>query len=128
MIKVSVYKQSNYPIKSSNIKKALKVFLNEKGIVSDTQVEVSLVSEAKMIELAKKFCHEKNSVHNVLSFPTAETKDRFLTPIHIIDLGEIVVCFPKAKEEASVMGILIEERVVELVLHGAMHLMGIHHK
>lgn len=128
MIKVKVFKEVNYPVSSPKIKRILRDFLGEKGIVSDTEVSVALVGRARMVELSKKYLKEKGVLHNVLSFPAKEAKGEFVYPENgAIDLGEIVICYPKACEEAKEERMLIEEKVIELVKHGAMHLMGIHH-
>ena len=64
-----------------------------------------------------------------MSFPSLETKEKFVYPPGtIFNLGEIVICFPKAVEEAKEENKLIEEKIFELVEHGAQHLMGVHHK
>lgn len=130
MIKVKVAKQSNFPIDSRFLKKRLKGFLEKNGIVSNTEVNVSLVGEKKMIEMGKMYLKEKDEeVHNVLSFPSVETKDTFIYPPDgTIRLGDIVICFPKAVEEAKREGKLINDKVIELAEHGALHLMGIHHE
>lgn len=128
MIKIYVKKQSNYPVSTPELKKHLRDFLKDKGIVSDTQVSVALVGERQMLDLAKKYL-EDNRVHNVLSFPADEVKGKFVYPPDgVIRLGEIVICYPRAFEEAKKEGKGIDEKVVELVEHGAMHLMGIHNK
>ena len=129
MIKVRVKNTSNYPISSPKIKKNLKAFLKGQGIVSDTEVSVALVGKEKMIKLAKKYLGEKQSVHNVLSFTENEVSEKFIYPPGgPILLGEIVVCYPKAQEEANEENKMIDEKVIELVEHGALHLLGIHHK
>lgn len=127
MIRVTVKKQSNYPVSAIKIKRELTTFLKKRGIVSDAEISIALVGEKKMIALSKKYLKD-NKLHNVLSFPASEVKDRFIFPPDgIIRLGEIVVCYKKAFEEAQQEGELIEEKVIELVKHGAEHLMGIHH-
>jgi len=129
MITVYVKKQSNYPVSAPKIKKALKEFLEKEGIVSDTDVNVSVIGKDKMLYLAKKYLNEKETLHNVLSFPTSEVRGEFKPPPDkIIHLGEIVVCYPKVIEEAGSEGMLIEEKVIELVTHGALHLLGKHHE
>src|SRR3972149_6146711 len=45
-----------------------------------------------------------------------------------IDLGEIVICFPVALEEAKKEGKRINTKIEELMLHAALHLLGIHHE
>ncbi|KKQ41374.1 MAG: seg [Microgenomates group bacterium GW2011_GWC1_37_8] len=129
MIKVYVKKQSTYPISTPLIKKKVKKLLEEKGIKSDADLSVAFVGENKMISLARKYLKENNIIHNVLSFPFLETDKYFIhAPDNIIHLGDIIVCFPKALEEAKKEGRLIKDKVIELVEHGALHLLGEHHE
>ena len=67
MIQVYVKKQSNYPVKASELKKKLSEFFKKQGIVSDAHVSVALIGEKKMLELSKKYLKD-NTLHNVLSF------------------------------------------------------------
>jgi probable rRNA maturation factor len=129
MIRVYIKKQSNYPVNVTGIKKELKSFLESKGLVSDFSVSVTFVSEKAMKELSKKFLGEKDSVHNVLSFPESEVRGDFEYPTGLpLSLGEIVICFPEALEEAKKEGKLTDLKVSELVKHGALHLLGEHHE
>lgn len=128
MIKVLITKQSNYPVKSPVIKKKLANFFASKGIVSDAEVSVAIVGEKKMMELGKKFLKD-NKLHNVLSFVPNEIKGGFVYPPDgKIYLGEIIVCYPLAVKEAGEENVLVDQRVYELIEHGAMHLLGIHHE
>lgn len=127
MIKVSISKQSNYPVSSPWLKKHLRAFLKEKGIVSDAEVSVALVGNEKMLDIAKEYMKD-DKVHNVLSFPAKESKRKFIYPPNgKIKLGEIIVCYPEAVQEAKKEGKLIDNKVLELIKHAATHLMGIHH-
>ena len=129
MIQVNVKKQSNYPIKVSVVKKQLKSFLKEKGLVSDFSVNVSFVNEKTMLKLATKFLGEKDTMHSILSFPEAEVKGDFEYPSGTpLPLGEIVICYPELINEAKEEGVLIDSKINELVEHGALHLLGEHHK
>lgn len=130
MIKVNIYKQSNYPISAVKIKKFINKFFLEHGISSDAEVSVSFVNELKMKELGKKY-YKKDPpaqvgkiIHSVFSFVESESM-KF--PNDKINLGEIVVCFPIVIKEAGQENKLIEEKVVELIQHSALHLLGIHH-
>ena len=128
MIKVLITKQSNYPVKTPVIKKRLADFLTKNGIVSDADVSVAIVGEAKMLEVGKKYLKDKK-LHNVLSFVPGEVKGGFVYPPDgKIHLGEIIVCYPQAVREAKEENVLIDERVYTLIEHGALHLMGIHHE
>jgi rRNA maturation RNase YbeY len=127
MIKVDVVKQSNYPVSTPKLKNKLAKYLQDNGIVSDAQVNISIVGEKKMIDLAKTYLKEENTVHNVLSFTANEAEDFIYPPDNILYLGEVIVCYPKAFEEARKENKLIDDKVYELVEHGARHLMGKHH-
>jgi probable rRNA maturation factor len=128
MIKVQITKQSNYPVKTTPIKKKLSDFFVKNGIVSDAEVSVAIVGEKKMKDIGSKYLKD-NKIHNVLSFTPSEVKGKFIfPPDKVIHLGEIIVCFPKAVEEAKTENILTDEKVYQLVEHGALHLLGIHHK
>jgi rRNA maturation RNase YbeY len=128
MIKVFVTKQSNYPVKTPYIKKKLSDFLTRNGIVSDAEVSVAIVGEKRMHEIAWKYLKDKE-LHNVLSFVPSESKGNFVYPPDgKIHLGEIVVCYQEAVREAQEENVLIDERVYELVEHGALHLLGVHHE
>ena len=134
MITVYVKKKSNYPVSSPKMKNHLRDFLSQKGIVSDADVSLAFVGEKEMLELAKKYLKETNILHNVLSFPYSEGEGvgvdkKFLyPPDDTLHLGEIVICYPKVVDEAKKEDKLIDDRVLELVEHGALHLLGEHHK
>lgn len=126
MIKVYVQKQSNYPVNTPKLKRRLRDFFEKRGIVSDATVSVALVGEKKMLDISKKYLKD-DSVHSVLSFTGGEARGRFVSPPGVIDLGEIIVCYPKAFEQAKAGGKRIKDKVYELLEHGARHLMGEHH-
>lgn len=134
MIKVYIKKQTNYPLKAKDIKKNIASFFKERGIVSDAVVSIALVGENKMLDIGKKYLKD-SKVHNVLSFTAEEVKNlpagrqgKFVYPPGgLLNLGEIVVCYPRAVEDAKKEGKLVKSKVLELIEHGAEHLMGIHH-
>lgn len=128
MIKIYIKKQSNYPIRAATVKRQLRVFLEKEGLVSDFSVSISFVGEEVMKDISRKHLGEEDSIHSVLSFTESETRGEFKYPKDLLTpLGEIVVCYPEAAREANDEGKLIDEKVIELVKHGAEHLLGKHH-
>jgi rRNA maturation RNase YbeY len=128
MIKVLVKKTSNYPVNSPRIKRKVRNFLKKKGITSDAVISIAIIGKKRMIELSKKYM-EDSSLHNVLSFTENEINEKFVYPPNgPIQLGEVVVCYAKAFEEAKSENKRIEEKVTELIEHGILHLLGVHHK
>lgn len=127
MIKVNIFKQSNYPVSTLTIRKKLKDFFTKNGIVSDAEVDVAIVGESKMLTVGRKYLGD-GKLHNVLSFTPDESKEKFaMPPDGIIRLGEIILCYPIAFNEAKDEGQRIEDKVYELIEHSAYHLLGIHH-
>lgn len=70
----------------------------------------------KSLALAKKYLGDAHP-HNVLSFPQND----------LSVLGDIVVCYPLAQEEANRDNVLVDTKICELVTHGMLHLLGEHH-
>jgi len=112
------------------IRKSLIKFFEAHGITSDAEVNVLIAGEKKAQEIASKNLKRGEPAHNVLSFPASETKDNgtFIYPPDTLYLGDIVVCYPILYEEAKKEGKSIEQKVIELVEHAGLHLMGIHHE
>lgn len=128
MIKVDILKQSNYPVNATRLKKKLADFFVKKGIVSNAQVSVAIIGEKQILDISKKYLKD-NVAHNVLSFTPDEAKGRFIYPPDgTLYLGEILVCYPLVFEEAKTENKLIEDKVYELIEHGAKHLLGEHHR
>jgi probable rRNA maturation factor len=92
---------------------------------SQKSIGLSFVSEAQMRKLNKTFRHIDKPT-DVLSFepdPSTriagkEGKDYF---------GDIVVCIPYAKREASRRGMTLREELLRLIAHGVLHLSGFDH-
>lgn len=128
MIKVSITKQSNYPVKVPLIKKKLSEFFMKNGIVSRAEVSIAIVGEKRMMEVGNRYLKDKK-LHNVLSFTPSEVKGDFVYPPDgTIRLGEIIICYPEAVRESAKENILIADKVYGLIEHGALHLLGIHHE
>src|SRR4030067_1372414 len=108
MIRVDVYKQSNYPVSLKKIKQTVRETVQKSGIVSDSFVDVALVSRQKVSELANRYLEETGveaGDHAVLSFPDSEVERPFVaSPDSNLYLGEIVINYPKAVELAGKSG------------------------
>lgn len=114
MIQLSVFNEADFPISEEKIKTTLANFLDKKGVSGE--VSVAVVGESTMYDLAKTYLGESHTLHNVLTFRDAEKLGDFVTVGNY--LGEIVLCFPMIADE---------KELLELAVHGATHLLGIHH-
>ncbi len=129
MIKVYVKKQGNFAVSSAKIKKSLKEFFLGEGIVSNADVNVLIVGKNRMEALGRKYIARNELIHNVLSFVENEASGSFISPPDgTLHLGDIAVCYPLAVKEAGKEGVLVEEKVIELLKHASYHLLGKHHR
>jgi probable rRNA maturation factor len=132
VINIEVTKQGNFPVTTKKIKEAVSNTLVQNGIVSNSEASIAIVGEKKMLEIAKEYLGEvggEAAAHPVFSFPSNEIEGQFVFPPDgVMYLGEIVVSYPKAVEEANKTGKLVDDIVCDLAAHGALHLIGIHHE
>lgn len=91
-------------------------------ISPNTSVSISFVDDKKIRELNKEY-RDKDEVTDVLSFNIDEedAEGEYY-------LGDIIVNVEQAKRQANDYGNSVEEEISELVAHGMLHLMGIHHE
>lgn len=122
--------KSHFPVDRKKIKKAIEQALVHQ-VHRDAEVSVSVVGDRQMKALNNKY-RKLDKTTDVLSFgmndPGDQKLDEFIeAPDDILRLGDIVVSYPQAVEEAQVENKLVDDQIVFLVLHGLNHLLGIHH-
>ena len=100
--------------------------LEEQNVQSPVEVSIAIIGDRKMKELNKKY-RDKDGTANILEFPLTEGEQTKL-PSDITRLGDIVISYPMVIKEASEQDLLVDDRVEELVQHGMMHLLGLHHE
>lgn len=69
----------------------------------------------------------KDAVTDVLSFPLWST-EFVVPPDEPVNLGDVVICYPRAVEQASEYGHSAEREVAYLVAHGVLHILGYDHE
>ncbi len=138
MVRVLISADSKFPISRPMIKDGVKALLEERRVSSDTEVSVLVCGTRKSRELAEKYLGDTEP-HNVLSFPLADETAEFAfatgknvkgfveSQEGVLVLGDVIVCYPLAQEEANRDNMRINEKIVELVRHGVLHLLGEHH-
>ena len=115
MIKVTV-DTGNYKVSAKKIEDIASKTLLANGVKEDADVNITIVDEETMNELNKKYYKNDNTLHPIFTFPeTLEKSDFVFPPDNILHLGQIAIL---ATNEKKVLG---------LVEHGCLHLVGIHH-
>ncbi len=96
---------------------------------SDYHLTLHLVSDDTIRALNRE--HRAKDVHtDVLSFPLRESGDMafVLPPGEPIHLGDVVVSYPRAVEQAEQFGHSAQRELAYLVAHGVLHLLGYDHE
>lgn len=103
---------------------------------NDFEVELNFVDENKIKQLNNDF-RKIDKITDVLSFPYFNREDfinfeenknlSFNYDTNKVMLGEIDICFEKAKEQAKQYGHTLKREVGFLFLHAILHLFGFDH-
>lgn len=129
MIKVAIKADSKFPVDRKLIRAKVGEILEKHRINGKVEVAIIVVGKRKMAELNTMYM-KRSGPTDVLSFPLNDPADDtpFVSaPDGIFRLGDIVVCYSVAMEQAFEKQVLVDTRVVDLVEHGLLHLLGIHH-
>jgi rRNA maturation RNase YbeY len=124
--RILIYVESRYKVNRKRIKSAVQFVLEDQNIQTPLEISVAIVGDRKMKVLNKKY-RNLDKTTNILSFPLAEGEQTKL-PTDIIRLGDIVISYPEVIREAVKEEMLVDDRIEELVQHGMLHLLGLHHE
>jgi probable rRNA maturation factor len=96
---------------------------------TDYTITLHLVSDDTIRSLNQE--HRGQDVHtDVLSFPLHDPNGmRFVLPPGVpANLGDVVVSYPRAREQAEEFGHAIDRELGYLVAHGVLHVLGFDHE
>lgn len=125
-VSVLIFVESRYSVNRKKIKATIARTLTQQNITSPVEVSVAIVGDRKMRMLNKKY-RNLDKTTNVLSFSQGEGES-IPTPISDkMRLGDIVLSYPMVINDASRDDMMVDDKVDELVAHGLLHLLGVHH-
>ncbi len=135
MINIVISSDPRYNINRDSIRSAVEQVLRKNHINGGVELGVNVVGDRKMHELNRKY-RGIDSTTNILSFaledPTSSSLQHIrgvgfvAAPDKLLRLGDIVISYPQALEDASMDGIAVDEEIRYLIEHGVNHLLGIH--
>ena len=130
---------SNVGIQKFTIKRLLQGALKRLGQpYRDIEMSLSIVSPEEIKQLNKQF-RGVDSVTDVLSFPTVDNPERSVFDVNTfpqdavnpktgkLNIGDVIICFDRAKEQAEEYGHSLKRELCFLSLHGLLHLLGYDH-
>jgi len=130
MIEIGILSESRYPVDKERLRVRIKQVLARHKLVENVALDVLIVGKRKMSTLHKKYMNLPGAT-NVLSFPLNDptSHSSFVgSPDGVLRLGDIVICYPVALEEALAKQVKVQEQLEFLAEHGLMHLLGFHHE
>ena len=112
------------------MKRALSVILRKGGIDEEgAEVSVSFVTPEEIQTLNRDY-RDVDRVTDVLSFPQFDSVDDLIEmqeETGVAELGDVVICMDRAREQAEEFGHPLEREVIYLFVHSILHLLGYDH-
>jgi probable rRNA maturation factor len=90
--------------------------------INEAELSVVVVDNAEIQDLNRTYL-DHDCPTNVISFPQQEGDGPENN-----HLGDVVISIEKAAEEANEAGMGLEERMLQLLIHGICHLLGYDHE
>jgi probable rRNA maturation factor len=90
----------------------------------DAELSVLIVDDPQITELNKQYLHRSGPT-NVIAFPMQSDVFPNINPGL---LGDVVISVETAAKEGKSIGIGMEERFIQLLVHGILHLIGYDHE
>ena len=97
------------------------------GLDREVTVSLAVTDDAGIRDMNRRF-RGVDAPTDVLAFP-AEQADGFVSPAELpAHLGEVVISYPRAEEQALEAGHRTEMELALLAVHGLLHLLGYDHR
>ena len=92
-----------------------------------SDLSIVLMNDAEMSAFNSRYRNRKGPT-NVLSFPARDDAEALPFAIPGNELGDILISVETADREATLAGKSLNERLIELIVHGLLHLLGHDHE
>ena len=130
-IGISVEEEFRELVEENWAKKIAQQVLKAEGIASP--YEVSLVfTDSETVQKLNRDYRGVDEPTDVLAFymlPQKEADSSFaLPPDGVTRLGEVIISYPQAAEQAREQGHSVDKELTLLIIHGILHLLGYDHE
>jgi probable rRNA maturation factor len=120
-INVQIGVRYSEKVKPALLRKTAQATLDQQRVKNRVELTIVITGNAQLRALNRTF-REVDAPTDVLSFATTD----HLQP-DTVYLGDVVISYPKAQEQAKAGGHPVEAEVQLLVVHGVLHLLGHDH-
>ena len=116
-------RQKKYPMAMTKIQQKARDILNVLEC-HDAELSVLIVDDPQIATLNQQYLHRSGPT-NVIAFPMHTDVFPNINPGI---LGDVVISIETASREGERIGIGMEERIIQLLVHGILHLIGYDHE
>lgn len=125
MINIEINNQVKAGLAVNKVKLVAEVVSDSLKIKQNLNVSVALVSDVTIRKFNRLY-RKQDKVTDILSFEAA-VKD-FVTMPEDRSLGEILICWPRIKQQARENNWSVQEEFLYILVHGLLHLWGYDHE
>jgi probable rRNA maturation factor len=132
-INISVEQKLKVFLEESWLQKIAAITLEAEGILTPAEMGL-VITDNKTIQKLNKIYREKDEPTDVLAFhmmiPGTNQESELVfvgPPDGVHHLGEVVISYPKAVQQAQEQGHSITQELALLIVHGILHLLGYDH-
>jgi probable rRNA maturation factor len=116
-------RQSLLPIETEKLALQARAILNALAC-PEGELSIVIVDDATIAEINAQYLHRQGPT-NVISFAMREGSYCEINPQL---LGDVIISAETARREAEAAGMTAAQRLVELLVHGVLHLFGYDHE
>ncbi|MFW6117958.1 MAG: rRNA maturation RNase YbeY [Chloroflexota bacterium] len=130
-IEVSVEDEFQGVVDECWVKKIVRQVLKAEGVAHPYEVSIVFTDSETVHELNRDYrgMDEPTDVLAFYMLPQGEGDDSFaLPPDEVTRLGEVIISYPQATEQAREQGHSPERELALLIVHGILHLLGYDHE
>jgi probable rRNA maturation factor len=122
MISLEISKGYQSQVDSQQIERAALTALKHQSAIEAVELTIVITNDAQLHQLNRQF-RDMDVPTDVLSFPAD-----FLDPESEVPyLGDIIISFPRAEQQAEAGGHAVQAELQLLTVHGVLHLLGLDH-
>jgi probable rRNA maturation factor len=122
MINVEIRKKIKSQVDPYLVKEAARITLEHQRISPDSSLTIVISDDDHLTQLNQQF-NNIDETTDVLAFPTDHIDPDIETPY----LGDVIISYPRAFEQANSIGHPVESELQLLIVHGVLHLLGYDH-
>ncbi len=130
---ISIHIEQNFQgcIDENQARKIAQQILKAESVTSPCEISIVLTDSETVQRLNRDYrgVDEPTDVLAFYMLPQQESETPFVFPPDgITRLGEVIISYPQAVEQAREQGHSVEEELALLIIHGMLHLLGYDHE